>query len=243
VTASIVIRAKNEASAIGETLDAIYAQRSAPGFEVIVVDSGSTDGTLDIVRKTEARVIEIPPESFTYGRALNIGIAAARGEFVVALSAHSTPVNDRWLASMLEPFRDPTIGAVYGRQLPRANATRLELFGMRLSGVASETPRRQERDMMFSNANGAYRRGLTLEHPFDERLPGAEDLAWADWIERQGWAVYYQPTAAVYHSHGEPFRKLLRRMAKDQPTIWGLKLGIIARRRAAHGVPAPAWRE
>jgi len=243
VTASIVIRAKNEASAIGETLDSIYAQRSAPGFEVIVVDSGSTDGTLDIVRKTEARVIEIPPESFTYGRALNIGIAAARGEFVVALSAHSTPVNDRWLASMIEPFRDPTIGAVYGRQLPRANATRLELFGMWLSGVASETPRRQQRDMMFSNANGAYRRGLTLEHPFDERLPGAEDLAWADWIERQGWAVYYQPTAAVYHSHGEPFRKLLRRMAKDQPTIWGLKLGIIARRRAAHGVPAPAWRE
>ena len=76
-----------------------------------------------------------------------------------------------------------------------------------------------------------------------EHRPGAEDLAWADWIERQGWAVYYQPTAAVYHSHGEPFTRLLRRMAKDQPTIWGLKLGIIARRRAAHGVPAPAWRE
>jgi len=243
VTASIVIRAKNEAGAIGETLDRVFGQVGAPGFEVLVVDSGSTDGTLDIVRRTDARVIEIPPQSFTYGRALNIGIAAARGEFVVALSAHSTPVSDRWLTSLLEPFSDRTIGAVYGRQVPRSNATKLELFGMSLSGVMSQTPRRQERDMMFSNANGAFRRSLALDHPFDERIPGAEDLAWADWIERQGWAVYYQPTAAAYHSHGEPFLKLVRRMMKDQPTIWGLKLGIVARRRAAHGVPAPAWRE
>ena len=243
VTASIVIRAKNEASAIGETLARIQEQAGAPGFEIIVVDSGSTDGTVDIARRFDVRLIEIPQQSFTYGRALNIGITAAQGEFVVALSAHSTPVDNRWLASLLDPFRDSTIGAVYGRQTPRSNATKLELFGMWLSGVTSQTPRRQERDMMFSNANGAFRRGLALQHPFDETLPGAEDLAWADWIERQGWAVCYQPMAAVYHSHGESLGRLLRRMAKDQPTIWGLKLGIIARRRAAHGVPASAWRE
>jgi rhamnosyltransferase len=243
VTASIVIRAKNEAGAIGETLERVFAQVGTPDLEVIVVDSGSSDGTLDIARQFPVRLIEIPPRSFTYGRALNLGIAAARGEFVVALSAHSTPVDDRWLASLLDPFRDPTIGAVYGRHRPRSNATKLELFGMWLSGVTSTEPRRQESDMMFSNANGAFRRGLALQHPFDERLPGAEDLAWADWIERQGWAVYYQPLAAVYHSHGEPLSHLLRRMAKDQPTIWGLKLGIVARRRAANGVPAPAWRE
>ena len=243
MTVSIVIRAKNEAGAIGETLERVHQQVGAPVFEVIIVDSGSTDGTLDIARRFPVHLIEIPPRSFTYGRALNLGIAAARGEFVVALSAHSAPLGDRWLANLLEPFRDPTVGAVYGRHLPRSNATKLELFGMWLSGVTSETPRRQERDMMFSNANGAFRRGLALEHPFDERLPGAEDLAWADWIERQGWAVYYQPSATVYHSHGESLGKLLRRMAKDQPTIWGLKLGILARRRAAHGVPAPAWRE
>jgi rhamnosyltransferase len=243
MTASVVIRAKNEAGAIGEVLEHVSRQVDAPDLDVIVVDSGSTDGTLDIVRRLDVRLIEIPPKSFTYGRALNIGIAAARGEFVVALSAHSTPVDEHWLANLLEPFRDPTVGAVYGRHVPRSNATKLELFGMWLSGVTSLKPRRQERDMMFSNANGAFRRGLALEHPFDERLPGAEDLAWADWIERQGWAVYYQPTAAVYHSHGEPFTMLLRRMAKDQPTIWGLKLGILARHRAAHGVPAPAWRK
>ena len=240
---SIVIRAKNEAPAIRETLERVHRQVGVQTFEVIVVDDGSTDGTVDIAREFAVQLIAIPAGSFTYGRALNIGIQAARGEFVVALSAHSLPTDEHWLANLLAPFRDPTVGAVYGRHVPRANATKLELFGMWLSGVMSETPRRQESDMMFSNANGAFRRGLAMEHPFDERLPGAEDLAWADWIERQGWAVYYQPTAAVYHSHGESLVRLLRRMAKDQPTIWGLKLGILARRRAARSVPAPAFRK
>jgi len=240
MNASIVVRAKNEAHAVGETLERVHQQVGVQPFEVIVVDDGSTDGTVDIVREFAVQLIAIPAGSFTYGRALNIGIRAARGEFVVALSAHSLPADGQWLANLLAPFRDPTVGAAYGRHLPRANATKLELFGMWLSGVMSEVPRRQERDMMFSNANGAFRRGLALEHPFDELLPGAEDLAWADWIERQGWAVYYQPSAAVYHSHGESLPRLMRRMVKDQPTIWGLKLGILARRRAARTRVSPS---
>ena len=97
--------------------------------------------------------------------------------------------------------------------------------------------------MMFSNANGAFRRDLALQHPFDERIPGAEDLAWADWMQRQGWAVYYEPRAAVYHSHGESLPKLLHRMIKDQPTIIGLKLGLLGRRGTTTATPAPAYRE
>ncbi|MBI4214094.1 MAG: glycosyltransferase [Chloroflexi bacterium] len=231
--ASIVIRAKNEARDIGTSLTQVFAQQGVPSFEVIVVDSGSTDATLDIARQFPTRIIQIPPETFTYGRALNIGVQAATGDFAVSLAAHALPSHHRWLANLLAPFADPTIGGVYGRELPRANVTLFELFGMWLSGVTSTRPRRQERDMMFSNRNGAFRRGLVLEHPFDEQIPGAEDLAWADWIQRHGWAVYYEPTAPVYHSHGESLPRLLRRMANDQPTIIGLKLGILARRRAA----------
>jgi glycosyltransferase involved in cell wall biosynthesis len=239
VEASIVIRAKNEARDIGNTLDAIYQQRFRGGYEVVVVDSGSTDGTLEIARKYPARLIEIPAESFTYGYALNVGVRASRGNIVVALSAHSLPVDESWLAELTKPFADPSVGGVYGRHVPRESATAPELFGMWLSGVTSSKPRRQTRDMMFSNANGAFRRALALEHPFDEHIPGAEDLAWADWILRNGWTVCYQPTGAVYHSHGESLWKLLRRMAKDQPTIWGLKLGLIDRRGTPQEQPTP----
>lgn len=241
--ASIVIRAKNEARFIGETLARVYEQVGVDEIHVIVVDSGSTDRTLEIVRRFPARLVEIAPSSFSYGRALNVGVQAGIGEFVVALSAHSLPASDRWLTSLLGPFRDPTIGAVYGRHLARKNATPFDLFGMWLSGVMSPVPRRQERDMMFSNANGAFRRDLALEHPFDEKIPGAEDLAWADWIQRQGWAVYYEPAAAVYHSHGESLPRLLRRIVKDQPTIIGLKLGLLGRRGLPRATPAAAYRK
>lgn len=240
--ASIVIRAKNEARDIGETLARIFEQVGVRGLEVIVVDSGSTDGTLDIARRFPVQLIQILPRSFTYGRALNLGVRAARGTFVISLSAHSLPASATWLASLLSPFEDPTIGAVYGRELPRDNATLFELFGMWLSGVTSARPRRQELDMMFSNRNGAFRRGLVLEYPFDETLPGAEDLAWADWILREGWAIYYEPNAPVFHSHGESLGKLVRRMMKDQPTIWGLKLGLIGPRKTRWPMPEPTPR-
>lgn len=239
---SIVIRAKNEERDIGTTLQMIGQQVGVSEVETIVVDSGSTDRTVEIVRAFPVHLIQIPPHSFTYGRALNIGIQLARGDFVVSLSAHALPATRDWLANLLRGFQDPNVAAVYGRHLPRENATRLELIGMRLSGVMSERPRRQTHDMMFSNANGAFRRHLVLEHPFDESLPGAEDLAWADWAVRQGWAIYYEPRAAVFHSHGEPLGQLLRRMLHDQPTIWGLKLGILARRHARRPAPKPTYR-
>ena len=238
---SIVIRAKNEARFIGETLEAIGRQEGINRVEVIVVDSGSTDGTQDIVRGFPARLIEIPPETFTYGRALNIGVAAARGDVVVSLSAHSLPAHERWLANLVRNFADARVAGVYGRQIPRANASCFDLFGMTLSGVTSTRRRWQEKDMMFSNANGAFRRQLCHAFPFDERLLGAEDLAWAHAVQAQGYAVVYEPGAPVYHSHGESLPHLLRRMAKDQPTIVKLKLGLL--KPAEREAPVPVLPE
>jgi rhamnosyltransferase len=238
---SIVIRAKNEARFIGETLEAIGRQEGVGRVEVIVVDSGSTDGTQDIVRGFPARLIEIPPETFTYGRALNVGVAAALGGVVVSLSAHSLPAHERWLANLVRNFADARVAGVYGRQIPRANASFFDLFGMALSGVTSTRRRWQEKDMMFSNANGAFRRQLCRIFPFDERLLGAEDLAWAHVVQGQGYAVVYEPGAPVYHSHRESLPHLLRRMAKDQPTILKLKLGLL--QPAEREAPVPVLPE
>src|SRR2546430_1178125 len=84
-----------------------------PSVEVIIVDSGSTDATLDIAREFPTQIIEIPPASFSYGRALNLGVQAASGDYVISLSAHSLPASPYWLTNLLKPFADPTIGAVY----------------------------------------------------------------------------------------------------------------------------------
>lgn len=224
--ASIVIRAKNESRYIGEVLGAVFRQVEADPFEVIVVDSGSTDRTLEIVRRFRVRLIEIAPESFTYGRALNIGIAEAGAEHVVSLSAHSTPHDERWLASLVAPFKNARVAGVVGRQYPRADATLLDHLGMRLTGLTGDRPELRERNPRFSNANSALRRSLWQRVPFDEQVAGAEDFAWARTMQELGYLIAYEPAAAVYHSHGEPIGKHLRRLMHDGPTVLGNVLGL-----------------
>jgi len=219
---SVVIRARNEARYIGATLAALFHPAALPPLDVVVVDSGSTDGTQPIVGSFPVTLIQIRPEDFTYGYALNLGVAATAGDIVATLSAHSLPADPEWLAHLVAPFATgPRVAAVYGRQLPRANATPFELLGMRMTGLLSDKPRLLDKRPLFSNANGAFRRGLWLEHPFDERIGGAEDIAWARTMQERGYLVAYEPTAAVYHSHGEPLLKHLRRASRDLPTVVG----------------------
>ena len=240
---SVVIRAKNEARHIGEALAAIFDPAARQPRQVVVVDSGSTDGTQDIVRATPATLVQIQPNEFTYGFALNLGVAHTDSDVIATLSAHSLPANPEWLRALVAPFAQPNVAGVYGRQLPRANATILELLGMRLTGLSSDKPKLLDRRPLFSNANGAIRRALWLEHPFDEQVGGAEDIAWVRTMQERGYVIAYQPTAVVYHSHGEPILKHLRRASRDVPIVVGnlLHLGSGGRaRKRERAVPRPA---
>ncbi len=219
--ASVVIRAKNEARFIGETLSAIFQPAALQPVRVVVVDSGSTDGTVEIVKQFPVTLVQIRPQDFTYGYALNLGVAEAGGDAVASLSAHSLPADEHWLRTLIEPFSNPRVAGVYGRQLPRENATFFELLGMRMTGLLSEKPRLLERHPLFSNANGAFRRSLWIEHPFDEDVRGAEDIAWARTMQERGYLIAYEPGGAAYHSHGEPLLKHLRRASRDVPIVIG----------------------
>lgn len=234
MSVSVVIRAKNEAQYIGETLAALLQPDACAPQAIVVVDSGSTDATVDIVRSfPQVTLLQIRPEDFSYGYALNLGVAHVQSDLVATLSAHSLPVESSWLTEIARPFASPVIAGVYGRQRPRPTATLLERLGMRLTGVLSDTPRVLRDRPLFSNANGAFRRALWLEHPFDETLGGAEDIAWVRTMQERGYAIAYQPTAAVYHSHGEPLWRHIRRASRDVPTVLGnlLHLGSGDQRR------------
>jgi rhamnosyltransferase len=234
VRCSIVIRAKNEARFIGDTLAAITQQEFSSDMEIIVVDSGSTDGTIDIVKTFPATLLQIPPESFTYGRAMNIGIEAARGKHIVSVSAHTQPIGKRWLEYLLEPFADERVCGSYGRQIPRSDATPLEVFGMHYTGVASAHRRVQRSNAMFSNANGAIRRDLWETEHFDEHVAGAEDLVWTRIMLRRGYEIVFEPRACAYHSHGVPLGKHLRQILRDLPTVARSMLGISRGGTQAH---------
>ena len=215
---SVIIRAKNEERYLGETLAAIYGQRYRD-FEVVLVDSGSTDRTTEIGSQHGAKIVAMDPKEFTYGRALNLGVSRSEGQLLISLSAHATPETDEWLGSLVAGFSYPTVAGVYGRHIPRSNVSFFELLGMHLSGVTNRDPRLQSGSARFSNTNGAFRRSLWETSPFDERLPGAEDIEWARRMQRLGYAILFEPRAAVYHSHGESLPRLLRRQLHDQPVI------------------------
>ena len=228
--ASIVIRVKNEARALRATLGHVFAQRNVDGFEVIVVDSGSTDGTTDVARTFPVTLVEIPAASFTYGRALMVGVETASADRIVSLSAHSYPAHERWLASLIAPLDEKGVAGVYGQHLLTPRASIADRIAVAVSGVAGKRPRVQTRRVLFSNANSAFRRDLAIAYPFDQTLGGGEDAAWAFTVQRAGWAIRYEPRAAVFHEHNESFDRLIRRLANDQPTLARLQLRSLVTR-------------
>ena len=194
---SIVIRSKNEEKFIGKVLEKVYSQDFSQPFEVLVLDSGSTDKTLEIVSRFPVRLYQTDPKAFTFGRALNHGASLAAGETVVYLSAHCVPVNDQWLARLIAPLEDEAVVATFGRQEPVTGLNLIEELEL-----LAVFPRGSERPPMsiFSNANCAIRGWVLEKYPFDEEIPASEDFLWRKLLPEEMRSVYV-PTASVYHSH------------------------------------------
>lgn len=210
---SIIVRAFNEARHLPRLFECL-ARQEERSFETIVVDSGSTDATRDIARRHSGRLIEIASPDFTFGYSLNAGIRASRGRFAVALSAHAFPMDGRWLGTLVAPLADERVAMAYGRQVGVPESK----FSEGLDFARVFGPRRlvHTPDRFFANnANAAIRRDLWEQYPFDERLPGLEDLDWArHWLEA-GRQVVYEPEAAVYHLHEETWRQVHRRYYRE----------------------------
>jgi glycosyltransferase involved in cell wall biosynthesis len=196
--ASIVIRCKNEERMIGAVLEQVFAQQLYAPYEVVVLDSGSQDQTLSIVRQFPVRLETITPQQFTFGFALNHGAQLARGQYVVFLSAHCLPRDRTWLRDLLQPLEtEPMVAATYGRQEPFKGVNPFEELELERSfALTNGTPARAH----FSNANSALRRELVLQHPFDEVVEGGEDFLWA-YLLPSPYMVQYVDSASVFHSH------------------------------------------
>ena len=119
IRTSILIPAKDEALNIRNCLDSVFSQASNNQFEVIVVDSGSTDGTPEIVESYPVRLYHIPAQEFHHAGTRNYLASLAQGEYLVYLNADAFPTSPNWLNSLTSNFSDSSIGAAYGRHLPK----------------------------------------------------------------------------------------------------------------------------
>lgn len=212
---SVVIRTYNEAQYIGRLIETLRSQTEyGERLEIIVIDSGSTDTTVDIVRKCDVNVISISRHEFNYSKALNLGTEHTKGELIIVISAHSIPLGKGWLLKMVKHFKDENVAGVYCRQVPWPEADGAETLRIeRTFGANSKvfhTDMSLE-SMHFSNAASCIRRSVWEKHRF-VILPAAEDDEWARWAIKNGYKIVYEADVLVYHSHNESYRSTARRV-------------------------------
>lgn len=240
---SVVIPTLNAGAGFEELLKRISAQEGDFDHEVLVVDSGSTDGTDELARRYGAVVHRITKEQFNHGATRNLGISLARGEYVVLTVQDAVPVDERWMATMVENLeQDERIAGVYGRQIPHPGASALtRVFVNSLASASLERrehfagdpkqyrkmpPAKRRRLAAFDNVSSCLRRSVWKELPFEKTNFG-EDIRWGKSVVEAGYKTVYEPRSAVFHSHERGALYDLRRYYVDQRVLrelFGLEL-------------------
>src|SRR5688572_26994701 len=232
---SVVIRALNEERWLPDVLGMLERQRYRD-FEIILVDSGSVDRTRDIAAAAGARLVRLRSEDFTFGHSLNVGIREARGTYIAILSAHAIPVDEDWLERLVAPLRADARAMVYGSQIGHAVSKFSEArdferqFPQQAHTVGLSAP-------LANNANSAVRRSDWEEHPFNEGLPGLEDIEWARFWVKKGREVVYEPKAGIVHVHTETWPQVRRRFYREAMAARWSNLKMLRH------IPREVWRE
>ncbi|MCG2592018.1 glycosyltransferase [Ramlibacter sp. XY19] len=211
---SVIIRTYNEAKYLDELLSGIAAQERADfDVEVVLVDSGSTDGTLDIARRHGARIVHIRKEDFTFGRSLNVGCRAAAGLVFVMISGHCVPASPTWLKELVRPLLDDGVSCSYGRQIGRDTTKFSE--GQLLAKYFPEYSKPKQEGFFCNNANAAVRREVWERFAYNEELTGLEDMYLARQIQESGGTLSYVASAGVFHIHDESWRQVRVRYERE----------------------------
>lgn len=220
---------KNGAPWLEASLRAVRAQRGAFELaEILAIDSGSTDGTLEILARHDVRTRRIAPAEFGHGRTRNLAAREATGEVVVFLTQDAAPANEHWLAALVTALlADPLLAGVWSRHAPRPDCHPMEWRALAqfplFAGLAPDSSPRissargnpdyavhPERWYWFSNNSAAFRRTTLLRWPFPE-VEFAEDQAWARRVLEAGFRTALVPASLILHSHAyAPWTNLQR---------------------------------
>lgn len=200
---SYVIRTKNEGVFLEETCKRIRAQHGGLSQEIIIVDSGSTDNTLEIARKYADQIIKIKPEDFSWGVALNLGIDHASGEIICILSGHCLLRDEFTIQKSVAFLYDhEQYCCLYGRQIGNRKLDKFECIELHLDYPDMEKIDMENGRMPgISNACCLLRKSVWRVHPFNEKVQSAEDALWCKEICKKGYKPVYFSGLCVFHGH------------------------------------------
>jgi rhamnosyltransferase len=214
---SIIILTKNAGEGFATLLQRLSSQKFDGNYEIIVIDSGSTDGTPEIAQNFPVKIVRIKPEEFHHGRTRNLGAEQASGRILVYITQDALPLRDNWLHKLTDDLKNPQVAMVVGRQIPWQTTKPPEKFFYsyyfpehKIEVVRGASD--YYRDNMFiSNVNSAIKRDVWQQFKFSEDIVLAEDKEIARRILRAGWKIVYQPDAVVYHAHDFSLRSIFQR--------------------------------
>mgnify|MGYP000375104129 CR=1 FL=1 len=224
---SIVIPTKNGGELFEQVLRKVFEQKTKYEYEVICVDSGSTDNTIDIIKKFPCKLYQISPEEFGHGKTRNYGASKGTGEFIVFITQDALPVDENWLENFIDAMKiDEEVAGGFGIHKPYPGCNVLDQrditlhfkgFGDKNTIYYMDDPVRYQTEegyrhflAFFSDNNSCLRRSIWEKHPYPD-VDFSEDQIWAKRMIELGYKKVYCPTAAVYHSHNYNCMQQLRR--------------------------------
>ncbi len=234
---SAIVPTLNGAATLPALLRALERRRGLELLEIVAIDSGSRDGTRELLTDAGARVLDLGGARYGHASARNRAAAQARGEALLLVSQDVEPIGEDWLAMLLAPLEDGRVAGVFGRQVPRgaspeeAFLARLNYAGRPRRLTAADVAAFGPGTLLFSNAFGVVRRSVWERQPFPE-IVMSEDQAWAMAVLRAGAGheIVYEPRAEAYHGHRFSLARAFRRNFDSGSSLQAL------------GLAHPAWR-
>nr|WP_288305819.1 glycosyltransferase [uncultured Romboutsia sp.] len=215
---SIVIRTYNEEKNIRQVLESIN-QQSYNNYEIIIVDSESTDNTVMIAKEYGAKIIHIKKKDFNYSYSSNIGVSNSIGEVVCFLSGHSVPLRNDYLAILNNVFQDDQVGGCYGDVLALKDGSLTEkmfnFLGYLKNKFKGQIVEKEIHPGILSCSNASIRKEIWNNHQFVEQLgDGGEDVEMAYYILKNNKKIIFCPNLIVRHSHGKKFFDFIKELKK-----------------------------
>jgi len=239
----VVIPTWNGGERFRRVLDVLARQDVPGGLQLVVIDSGSRDGTREASEAAGALVVDQDQATFNHGATRNRGIEASSGQVVVLLTQDALPISESFVSGMLKPFADASVDGAYGRQYPLPDADPILKHRLEQWSASRDEPNLQhlvqadaeksleffddlpplERYLRcaFDNVASAVRRSSWEQRPFPPRNFG-EDVAWARRILLAGGTIAYEPSAEVEHSHPISIKREFFRLYRDHKNLYEL---------------------